>query len=380
MLRTGKSLLCDKATDEELQKQGEVELIGASSPVWLGVPLIVENNTIGVMTVQHYSDPHAYGKREQNMLEYVSSQVAKAIERKSTEASLRQNEERLRTFVTNAPMVLFAVDQQGIFTLSEGLGLASLNLKPGQVVGQSVFEVYKDYPKIVSTIRRALAGESLTATVEVDQLVFESHFTPIRAEDGRVSGVIGVASNISERRQAEQLQTAVYGISQAADGSRTLDDLFERVHEIVSSVMPARNFYIALYEESQQMISFPYFLDEIDVEAPPQNVGKGLTEYVLRTGTSLLCDDKVLNELIAYLEMAKLPADGLDPRSRLIMLYAMCGFANFGSLGIMIAGLATMCPERREHVGFVFQFKTSNDLITKRFFSKVKVEIFYITR
>ncbi len=47
----------------------------------------------------------------------------------------------------------------------------------------------------------------------------------------------------------------------------------------------------------------------------------------------------VLNELIAYLELAKLPADALDARSRLIMLYAMCGFANFGSLGIMIAGL-----------------------------------------
>ena len=48
----------------------------------------------------------------------------------------------------------------------------------------------------------------------------------------------------------------------------------------------------------------------------------------------------ILNEFIAYVELAKLPADALDPRSRLIMLYAMCGFANFGRLGIMIAGLA----------------------------------------
>ena len=55
----------------------------------------------------------------------------------------------------------------------------------------------------------------------------------------------------------------------------------------------------------------------------------------------------VLNELIAYLELSKLPAGALDPRSRLIMLYAMCGFANFGSLGIMIGGLTVMAPERR---------------------------------
>ena len=54
--------------------------------------------------------------------------------------------------------------------------------------------------------------------------------------------------------------------------------------------------------------------------------------------------------LIAYLDLAKLPAGTLDPRSRLIMLYAMCGFANFGSLGIMIAGLTVMAPERRADI------------------------------
>jgi CNT family concentrative nucleoside transporter len=58
----------------------------------------------------------------------------------------------------------------------------------------------------------------------------------------------------------------------------------------------------------------------------------------------------VLNELIAYLELSKLPPGTLDPRSRLIMLYAMCGFANFGSLGIMIGGLTVMAPERRSDI------------------------------
>ena len=58
----------------------------------------------------------------------------------------------------------------------------------------------------------------------------------------------------------------------------------------------------------------------------------------------------VLNELIAYVDLSKLPPDALDPRSRLIMLYAMCGFANFGSLGIMIGGLGVMAPERRDEI------------------------------
>jgi concentrative nucleoside transporter, CNT family len=65
---------------------------------------------------------------------------------------------------------------------------------------------------------------------------------------------------------------------------------------------------------------------------------------------SLMGTKTVLNELIAYVDLSKLGPDALDSRSRLIMLYAMCGFANFGSLGIMIGGLGTMAPERREEI------------------------------
>jgi len=68
------------------------------------------------------------------------------------------------------------------------------------------------------------------------------------------------------------------------------------------------------------------------------------------TAGSLMGTKTVLNELIAYVDLSKLGADALDPRSRLIMLYAMCGFANFGSLGIMIGGLGTMAPQRREEI------------------------------
>jgi CNT family concentrative nucleoside transporter len=68
------------------------------------------------------------------------------------------------------------------------------------------------------------------------------------------------------------------------------------------------------------------------------------------TAGSLMGTKTVLNELIAYIDLSRLGEGALDPRSRLIMLYAMCGFANFGSLGIMIGGLGTMAPERREEI------------------------------
>ena len=68
------------------------------------------------------------------------------------------------------------------------------------------------------------------------------------------------------------------------------------------------------------------------------------------TAGSLMGTKTVLNELIAYVELSKLDAAALDPRARLIMLYAMCGFANFASLGIMIGGLGTMAPTRRDEI------------------------------
>jgi GAF domain-containing protein len=90
VLRTGKSLLCTQAVHDELERQGAVKLLGVPSAIWLGVPLIIEGKTIGAMVVQHYTDPNAYGIRDQQMLEFVSTQVAIAISRKQAEDALQR--------------------------------------------------------------------------------------------------------------------------------------------------------------------------------------------------------------------------------------------------------------------------------------------------
>lgn len=66
---------------------------------------------------------------------------------------------------------------------------------------------------------------------------------------------------------------------------------------------------------------------------------------------SLLGTKTILNELVAYIRYAGLPPGTLDPRSGLIMVYALCGFANFGSVGILIAGMSALMPERRTEIG-----------------------------
>ena len=117
--------------------------------------------------------------------------------------TLRRAEQGLHSVVSSAPVVLFVVDREGVFTLSEGRGLAALGLAPGQVVGRSAFEFYGDQPVIVDSLRRSLAGEEFTTLVEVGGLAFETRFTPRRDGEGRVTGVIGVATDVTERRRLE---------------------------------------------------------------------------------------------------------------------------------------------------------------------------------
>jgi len=102
--------------------------------------------------------------------------------------------------------------------------------------------------------------------------------------------VMGTASDVTERKRAELLQDAVYRIAQATDRSKGLDDLLPALHAIISEVVTARNFYIALYDKEKDLISFPYYVDEYDHPVGSIKPEKGLTDYILRTGKSLLCD------------------------------------------------------------------------------------------
>ncbi|MEY2476852.1 MAG: hypothetical protein QOG87_2167 [Actinomycetota bacterium] len=117
--------------------------------------------------------------------------------------ALRETEAWLHAVVSNAPIILFATDATGVFVLSEGKGRESLGLAPGEGIGQSVFEVFADFPVICTNIRRALAGESFTDTVEVGPLAFETWYGPWLDDDGAVQGVMAVATEVTEQRRAQ---------------------------------------------------------------------------------------------------------------------------------------------------------------------------------
>jgi PAS domain S-box-containing protein len=123
-------------------------------------------------------------------------------ERKRAEVELAKTEQRLRAVIATAPIILFALDRSGVCTLSEGEGLDDLGLKPGQVVGQSVFDLYRDAPQVPSAVRRALAGETFTELLEVNDQILETHYIPV-FDGEQVAGINGVAINITQHKRAE---------------------------------------------------------------------------------------------------------------------------------------------------------------------------------
>jgi diguanylate cyclase (GGDEF)-like protein/PAS domain S-box-containing protein len=153
-------------------------------------------------------DEHKTNKQLINELKGLRQEIIilKAIgpEHRPSKHALPESEKLFRMAVTNAPIVFFIVDRNGIFTLSEGKGLEALGLKPGEVVGQSVFDIYRDDPAIVENMKRAMGGKEINYIVEVGRLLFETMLIPVIDHKGEVSDVVGVATDITERKQLEK--------------------------------------------------------------------------------------------------------------------------------------------------------------------------------
>lgn len=141
--------------------------------------------------------------------------------------------------------------------------------------------------------------ESDFITKSGEKRIINLHLRYLPDDSGKISFIICSGQDVTEKRKDEKVQKIISEILEAGNSEKNLDELFKFIHHSISKLMPAKNFYIALYEPSEDMISFPYFIDEVDKEAPDMKFGKGLTEYVIATGKSILVDSEKDEELIA---------------------------------------------------------------------------------
>jgi len=130
--------------------------------------------------------------------------------------------------------------------------------------------------------------------------------------DGKQVAVYVLYRDITEQKRTELLNSALYRIAEKASSAEDLQQFYAAVHSIVGELMYAHNFYIAVCDTETQTISFPYFVDEADSQPERKKMGRGLTEYVVRTGEPLLCTPEVFDSLEQRGEVESLGAPSLD--------------------------------------------------------------------
>jgi len=130
--------------------------------------------------------------------------------------------------------------------------------------------------------------------------------------NGKRVGAYASYRDITEQKRAEELNAALYAIAAHSQLVGDLQQFFAGIHNIVGQLMNARNFYISLYDPLSQVLSFPYFVDEQDPTPAPRPLGRGLTEYVLRSGEPLLATPAVFEELMQRGEVELMGAPSLD--------------------------------------------------------------------
>src|SRR5216110_2815616 len=177
-----------------------------------------------------------------------------------------------------------------------------------------VLEQLADPQGLLSKVRDLYArpdASSFDVLTFKDGRIYERFSQPQRIA-GKSVGRVWSFRDVTESKRAEQIQLATYRISEAAHAARTLQDLFGAIHGIVGELMPAKNFYIALYDAADDHLTFPYHVDEYDTDFPSKKPGKGLTEYVLRTGQPLLVTPEVQAELERRGQVELIGAPSID--------------------------------------------------------------------
>jgi GAF domain-containing protein len=113
-----------------------------------------------------------------------------------------------------------------------------------------------------------------------------------------LNAVVERLGRVFERYRMDEIQAALYEISEISHDTQEIGDLFRSIHQILGNLLHAGNFYIALLDPATGLLSFPYFVDEFDEPPEPQEPGRGLTAYVLKTGKPLLATPDVLEGLV----------------------------------------------------------------------------------
>lgn len=227
-------------------------------------------------------------------------------ERNLAEKARRESEKRYKDLQTNVPVGIFRATPEG--------KLLAANPALFEMFG---YESEEDFitiptpqlyfrPKDRIMLMEELRSKSEIYDFEVQLLkkngeIFWCSLSikTIPNEKGEWIYQDGMITDISERKLSELTQNVLYNIGNAVNSTKDLQEFFKTIHHELAKIIRTKNFYIALYDKSSNLITSPYYVDQFNKKTPPQQeLGQGLTAYVIRTGKSLFLDKKRRDKLM----------------------------------------------------------------------------------
>lgn len=306
VLHTGMPLLttADELT-VVLREHNRYMSIGKAAALWLGAPLMIDGRAIGVIAVQDYHNPHAYGPEEKRLLAFVADQAAAAVYRRRSESLQRESQDYFAKSFQASPAItaLIRLDDGRIMEAN----LAFLNASGytlDEVIGRTALElgIWSDPAHRVAfmeNLRSAGSIRDYEAVFYTKQR--EPRYVSLNSDILELEGtrcILITAIDRTERRRREQVQDATYQISRVLLTGGDLTALFAEVHRLIAGLMPARNFYVALLSSDDALLSFPYFVDEYVTEIPSRTPSNRFTEHILRTGRAQLVNADELTAIL----------------------------------------------------------------------------------
>lgn len=189
-----------------------------------------------------------------------------------------------------------------------------------EMIGKKLIDIHKtgDIPENIESFRKLIKNNYKILNIETfevnkdgNNIYFLNNSIGI-IRNGYLYGLWGAQINITEKKKEEIRRDAIYKISEAVHRVENLDELFKSIHQIIGRLMHARNFYIAIYDETSNLIRFPYFIDEYDEYKGYKKPEKGLTEFVLKTGEALLATPEIFRRLVKSGEVTLIGKDSVD--------------------------------------------------------------------
>ncbi|HJZ11811.1 MAG TPA: response regulator, partial [Acidobacteriota bacterium] len=223
--------------------------------------------------------------------------------RERTEA-VRKSEEQYRLLFESNPLPMWVYDGQMLSILAvNDAAVEHYGYSRDEFLSMTIKELRppEDVPRLLDLVsspghqfRKAGIWRHRRKNGSIIEVEIISHDIVWQGRQARFV----LANDITERKQAEALQSALYRIAEKTSSAEDMQEFYAAIHSIVGELMYAKNFYIALYDDSKQKVHFPYYVDEVDAcEHPDQSIG-GLTGRVLRTGQALLVSQETFDEMV----------------------------------------------------------------------------------